>query len=819
MPNANPAHVSFSAGEVSPYIYGRVDLAKYQTGARSLENFIVLPQGPILKRRGTRYLTGADNPSARVRLVDFVFSRTDWLVMEFTEGRILFLDSTGYVDDPVGSGLLEVTTPYLETELDDLSIVQQGNLVLIAHRNHPTKKLLRQSDGSWSFEDMDFVDGPYLDPNEDEDLTLSVALTEDKITLVAASDTFVVGDVGKYLEFKEGAEWRLGIVSDYVDAKTVKIDADVYDRVLTMGENVIVYYNSEPYAVTEPGAFSAYNSGGFIRATVQSWSFRWARLDQNTVGGNNNSTTHQCTFVDPTLGTVLTYGRTVPITVGERSTLGTITASKSIFTEDDIGRHIRLKFENSWTWCKITGYTSSKVVDAHFYAAIPRDSRDLTRLANGGSTSIFRLGAWCANTSYPGVVAFFEQRAVFASTVEQPQTMWFSVTDDYENHAPTELDSTVTDSSGITYTIATSEVNTIAWLSGAQTLLIGTIGAEYQARAASTVQEPVTPRNISVTRQGSHGSRMIRPLMINAATLFVAATGRAVYEMVYSFENDSFVTRDMTIFSEHILRDARAIAFQQDPHRVIWVLLGDGTLAGCTYLRDQEVAAWHRHTLGSGTVESLCAVPFDDGSREVVFLSVLRDGVRCIEILDTLFEPGKTGHADYLDARPFMDSYETASFAGGSTLSGLSRFIGSTVSVVCAGVHVGDYEVTEDSVDLGTTLTGTVTYGFWYASEVEGLPLDTGSEIGTGRGKVGRIDRIGLVLVKSLYFSFYDGESWIEERLSHTATSPNYTSLYSGTLRFLPFDSYSEEQVVHLSSRRPYPLCIAAILPEHKTND
>lgn len=819
MPNASPAHVSFSAGEVSPYLYGRVDLAKYQTGARLLENFIVLPQGPILKRRGTRYLTAADVPTARARLVDFIFSRTDWLVMEFTEGRILFLDSNGYVDDPVGSGLLEVTTPYLEDELDALSIVQQGNLVLIAHRNHPTKKLLRQEDGTWTLDDMDFVDGPYLDANTDEDLTLSIALTEDKITLVAASNTFVAGDVGKYLEFKEGAEWRLGIVSDYVDQKTVKIGGDIYDRVLTMGENVIVYYNSEPYAVTEPGAFGAYNSGGFIRATVQSWSYAWARLDQNTVGGNNNSTTHQCTFVSPTLGTVLTYGRTVPITVGERSIVGTVTASKSLFTSDDVGRHIRLRFENSWTWCKVTTYTNSKSVEVRFYAPIPRDSRDLTRLANGGSTSIFRLGAWCANTSYPGVVAFFEQRAVFASTEEQPQTVWFSVTDDYENHAPTELDATVTDSNAITYTIATSEVNTIVWMSGAQTLLIGTIGAEYQVRAASTVQEPITARNLSVTRQGSHGSRKVRPLMINAATLFVAATGRALYEMTYSFENDAFVTRDMTIFSDHILRDVRSIAFQQDPHRVAWALLGDGTLAGCTYLRDQEVAAWHRHVLSSGLVESVCVVPFGDGSSDVLFLSVVRDGARCIEVLDTLFEPGSNGHAAYIDAHPFMDSYETTTLTESSTLSGLSRFIGATISVVCAGVHVGDYLVEGDSIDLGVSVTGAVSYGFWYASEVEGLPLDTGSEIGTGRGKTGRIERIGLILVKSLYFHCYDGNDWIEERLTDLTSAPNYSSLYSGTLRFSPFDSYSEEQVVHVSSRRPYPLCIAAFLPEHKTND
>lgn len=817
MPEAHPAHVSFSAGEVSPYLYGRVDLAKYQSGAKRLNNFIVLPQGPILKRRGTRFLTTCDNPNARARLIEFIFSRTDWLVMEFTEGRILFLDANGYVSDPIGSGLLEITTPYLEDELADLCVVQQGNLVLIAHPNHPTKKLLRATDGSWSFDDMDFVDGPYLPLNDDEDLTLSATITEDKLTLIAASNTFVVGDVGKYLEFKEGAEWRLGIVSDYVDAKTVKIDGDVYDRVLTMGENVIVYYNSEPYAVTEPGAFSAYNTGGFIRATVTAWSYAWARLDQNTVGAENNSTTHQCTFVSPTLGTVLTYGRTVPITVGERRILGSLKASKSLFVATDVGRHIRLQFENEWTWCKITAYTNSTTVDVQFYAPLPRDSRDITRLADGGSTSRFRLGAWSETTGYPGVVDFFEQRAVFASTTDQPQTLWFSTTDDYENHAPTELDSTVVDTNGITYTIATKEVNKIAWLSGGQTLLIGTVGAEYQARAASTIQEPVTARNLSVKRQGSHGSRVARPLMINAATLFISATGRALHEMTYSFENDAFVTRDLTIFSEHVLRDAREVVFQEDPHRVIWARLGDGTLAGCTYMRDQEVVAWHRHTLASGTVEGLCVVPSADGAREILYLVVVDQGASRIEVLDTLFEPSGSV-LDYIDTHPFVDAYGTAELSG-STLTGLSRFeSGATISVLHGGVHVGDYVVDGDSVDLGQTINGTVTFGYQYTAEVEGLPLDSGSAIGTGRGKTGRIDRVGLVLIDSLFFAFYDGNTWVEERLTDLVVAPNYDNLFTGVVRFSPFDSYTEEQVVHIASRRPYPLCVAAILPEHKTN-
>lgn len=60
--------IAFNAGEVSPYLRGRVDLQKFQQGAHEMTNFFILPQGPITRRAGTVYQTlmpespGADIP-------------------------------------------------------------------------------------------------------------------------------------------------------------------------------------------------------------------------------------------------------------------------------------------------------------------------------------------------------------------------------------------------------------------------------------------------------------------------------------------------------------------------------------------------------------------------------------------------------------------------------------------------------------------------------------------------------------------------------------------------------------------------------------
>ena len=47
---------SFAAGELSPAMYGRTDIAKYDIGAAKLENFVVLRYGGVQNRAGTRYI-------------------------------------------------------------------------------------------------------------------------------------------------------------------------------------------------------------------------------------------------------------------------------------------------------------------------------------------------------------------------------------------------------------------------------------------------------------------------------------------------------------------------------------------------------------------------------------------------------------------------------------------------------------------------------------------------------------------------------------------------------------------------------------------
>lgn len=83
---------NFNSGELSPDIEGRIDLKQYYQGARSLQNWIVLPQGGIAKRRGFLRLgeIPMDYPdTCKTRVFTVALDRLNIFNIVFTsEGKI-----------------------------------------------------------------------------------------------------------------------------------------------------------------------------------------------------------------------------------------------------------------------------------------------------------------------------------------------------------------------------------------------------------------------------------------------------------------------------------------------------------------------------------------------------------------------------------------------------------------------------------------------------------------------------------------------------------------------------------------------------------
>lgn len=85
---------SFSSGEISPKLHGRVDLARYQTALKFLRNCIVLAEGGVTNRAGTRFIDELLGPAV---LIPFIYSTDQAYMLVFTEGEILVFANGGFV--------------------------------------------------------------------------------------------------------------------------------------------------------------------------------------------------------------------------------------------------------------------------------------------------------------------------------------------------------------------------------------------------------------------------------------------------------------------------------------------------------------------------------------------------------------------------------------------------------------------------------------------------------------------------------------------------------------------------------------------------
>ncbi len=79
---------SFAAGEISPALHGRVDLAKYQVGLATCLNWFIHPFGGASTRAGTAFVGEVVEPTVRSRLIPFQFNTAETYVLEFADRKM-----------------------------------------------------------------------------------------------------------------------------------------------------------------------------------------------------------------------------------------------------------------------------------------------------------------------------------------------------------------------------------------------------------------------------------------------------------------------------------------------------------------------------------------------------------------------------------------------------------------------------------------------------------------------------------------------------------------------------------------------------------
>lgn len=186
---------SFVSGELSPRLFGRIDLEKYASGCSELTNFVVLPQGGIQNRPGFRYIAETKSSGA-ARLVPFQFSTTQAYILEFGAGYIRFFADGGQVYSS-GTTPLEVATTYTTAELPYLRFAQSADVLYITHENHAPAMLSRVSATSFTLSDVTWT-WPVFNSENVSDVTLTCSgVTEGStINIVFSSPSFSKDNAG-----------------------------------------------------------------------------------------------------------------------------------------------------------------------------------------------------------------------------------------------------------------------------------------------------------------------------------------------------------------------------------------------------------------------------------------------------------------------------------------------------------------------------------------------------------------------------------------------------------------------------------------------
>jgi hypothetical protein len=430
---------------------------------------------------------------------------------------------------------------------------------------------------------------------------------------------------------------------------------------------------------------------------------------------------------------------------------------------------------------------------------------------------------------YPGAVAFFLGRMVFAGSENAPDTLWLSMPNDFgcfdyfdmmeytgtqlvdsslwaypevpETEVVTYKNAVIGDGNAILMQLSSEQDESIMWLCASDALIIGTATSEW------VIPPDVTALNTGAKIRSRLGSAQMQAMIMGENPMFIQGTRAKSYlrEYAYLSSDASLDSPDLTYMAEHMLVDGvEQMDFQQVPQPVVYFVSG-GDLMCLLYSRQYKTLAWYRFTTGEGgQIESVAVLPGDEDDE--VFLIVNRPGGRWVEKVDSLWWSG-----------PRLDSYYHTHTAVAST-TGLDRFDGDTVIV-----YDETTETQRSAAVAGGTLNTTPELGhiIWIGLPVEAyfdtLPLNTGSSTGgTGQTGLKRIGNVTARVIASWPFSAGTDTTHLHpaRRLDDATWLDKPGGDYSGDVRLVMEGDWERYGVIEVRTNSIFPATILGLVVE-----
>ena len=543
---------AFTAGELAPSLHGRVDLARYGVGAKTIKHLIVHSHGGVTNRPGKDIVGATRDHSKRSRLIPFAFSVSQTYALEFGDLYMRVIKNDGYVLEPtvVITGATQanpvvVTTTgahgYLDGEeifIDDVVGMTElnGFRFIVANKTATTFELTGIDGTGYTA----YVSGGTVA----RIFTLATPYLEADLPL---------------LKYFQSADVMTLTHTKYQQRDLTRTDHHVW---------ALATISFAP-SVDAPTGEAATGSG--------SNSFKVTAIEEEAL--------------EESLPTAAIDGGALPSTVSWTDPGG-------------IERWNVYMLDNG-----LYGFVGSTEVNSFIVAA---GTTADTALNPPKARNPFNAAG-----DYPGAGAYFEQRKAFAGTDNDPQKEWMTQVGNFVNmgkHIP------LRDDDAFDFTLNSLKVNQIKHLVPMEELLALTSGSEWKTGSGEL---GFTLPNSRTRQQGAIGCSDVPPVVIGDTVLFVQEKGNSVRDLGYEVGSNTYRGIDLTQWANHLFRgfEIEEWAFALVPFSVVWCVRNDGKMVALTYLKDQEVWAWHQHET-DGIYESVCSI--SEGQEDAVYVIVKR---------------------------------------------------------------------------------------------------------------------------------------------------------------------------------------------------
>lgn len=445
---------------------------------------------------------------------------------------------------------------------------------------------------------------------------------------------------------------------------------------------------------------------------------------------------------------------------------------------------------------KITEYISGKKVKG----------KVLRTIGSTDATQIWAFSPWSRSKGYPSAAGFFEDRLIFAGSTRYPQTFWGSKVGDYYNYGTS---TPLVDDDAVTATLNGGQMNGIKAMVAFGELILLTSGGEYKVSGGQG--KALTPSNTLSQAQEYRGISDVLPVTVGSRIVFAQQQGNIIRDLAYSYEADKYTGDDLNLLCSHLFDGHKVVAmtYQQTPDSIIWFVRDDGLLLGLTYIKEQDIYAWHKHSIKNARFVNVCCIP--GGECDELYAVIERNG----QYENVMLE--KRNDNDVPEEQIYVDDGITVRGSDIKEVTGLTWLEGETVAILADGNALPQQKVEGGKVTLSEKHGYSVVHvGLPIDAVIKTLPIEFQMQDGSSISRKKRIGNLSILFKNTRGGLYGLSEEKLDEiKWRDTEAYGQPTKLFTGKKKIvLPAAGWDETQQLIIKQDAPLPMTVLAIVPE-----